>query len=490
MEPVTEYIDNPLLDEEVNEALKRNDPAMIWGMVGTLASMDTGDWALNRAAIKKRFGNNINVGLLDKAVKEKKEPEAESASRPNRPIEDWEKLLHRSEQGGLKPVLINVDLALRNHPDWNGVLAYDEFKQKIRVVKQPPIGGNCPRDWSDEDDTKAAIWMQDKGIYVGSDLVSRSVKSISSENKVHAVREYLSGLTWDGERRLDSWLSDFLGVEKSEYSMSVGRMWMISAVARIMKPGCQADYMLVLEGAQGIKKSSALQVLAGQDWFCDQLPDLHNKDSQIQLFGSWIVEWAELDAMRRAEITSVKSFITRRVEKLRIPHEKYTIEVPRQCVFAGTTNDRNWLKDETGGRRFWPVWCESVDIDGIKSVRDQLWAEAMALFTDGERWWPEGATSNQRISEQQDARMDADPWQERISTYVKTEIFPKNEVSIGDVLSKCMGIPLVGQNHAEKIRVGRVLKSIGWKYLKERRGAGFFNGYVGPEYVSPEQEEA
>ena len=382
-----------------------------------------------------------------------------------------------------RQILYNVDIALRFSPEWQGVLAYDEFKQKVRIVSAPPIDTRWPKDWSDEDDTKATIWMQEKGIFVDVRTVGRAIINVAKDNMVHAVREYLRSLKWDGEKRVDSWLCDYLGVERSEYSFSVGRMWLISAIARIMRPGCQADYMLVLEGQQGIKKSSALQALASQEWFCDQLPDLSNKDSQIQLFGSWIIEWAELDSMRRSDVTTVKSYITRRVEKLRMPHGVYTVEIPRQCIFAGTTNERNWMKDETGGRRFWPVWCEWVDIAGLKAVRDQLWAEAMALFEEGAIWWPEGHKTNDMLAQQQDERMEVDAWHEKISQYVdgNSTSAHKTEVTISEILTSCMGMSILSQTQAEKARVGRIMKALGWKYMKRRiEGGSFFNGYVRP----------
>ncbi len=395
---------------------------------------------------------------------------------------DWKDLLHvKGKNDEPRPVLINVDMALRFSPEWHGVLAFDEFKQKMLVLKDPPIGGACPRDWTDADSTKTAVWMQANGIYVGRDTVSNAVECVAFENRIHGPRSYLQSLTWDGTHRLATWLPTFMGTEKNAYTAMIGQRWMIAAVARIMRPGCQADYMLVLEGAQGVKKSTALKTLASQEWFCDHTPDLHDKDSQLQLFGSWIIEWGELDALRRADVTAVKSFLTRRVEKLRPPYGRYVIEVPRQCIFAGTTNERNWLKDETGGRRFWPVWCEKIDIDALEKFRDQLWAEAYTLFHDGAIWWPEGVVENESLSEQQDARMDQDPWEETIAAYLRGDPTSPDriEVTIADVLANCMKISILNQGHAEKLRVGRVMKSLGWKYSRERipNSKDFWNGY-------------
>lgn len=393
---------------------------------------------------------------------------------------DWRDMLHTSgKRGDPKPVLINADIALRYSPEWDGVLAFDAFKQKIRVVKPPPIGGDCPRDWSDEDDTKAAVWMQSNGIYVGRDMVSAAVHSIAAEHSVHAVRDFLTEIVWDEKPRVETWLVDYLGVEKNEYSMSVGRMWLISAVARIMQPGCKADYMLVLEGDQGVKKSSALEELCGQQWFCDHQPDLHNKDAQMQLFGSWIIEWAELDALSRADITAVKSFITRRVEKLRPPYGRYIVEVPRQCVFAASTNERDWLKDATGGRRFWPVECTKVDKPALIRDRSQLWAEAKYMYDSGMLWWPESKSTTDRLEAEQSERMATDPWHEKIQAFVDTY----DRITTNLIFSNCLEFDMKQRTQLEKNRIGRVMKVLGWKLGRWRENGILVRGYERPGSV-------
>lgn len=481
------YVPDPLLDEEVNEALVKNDKSLIWGMTATLATMDIEEYAIHRAAIKKRMNGSLSLSLLDKAVFSKRK-EMEDEPPPSRPEEElpaWKKLLHRNENGNPQKVLINADIALRNAPEWQNVFCFDEFKQKVTVIGEPPIGGDWPRDWTDTDDTKTTVWLQEHGIYVGCDTVSTVVRSLSEDNRSHVVREYLTALKWDQISRVDGWLSTYLGAERNEYTIQVGRMWLISAVARIMHPGCKADYMLVLEGDQGIKKSTALEVLCSQKWFCDHTPDLHNKDAQMQIFGSWIFEWSELDALNRSEVTSVKSFITRRVEKFRPPHARYVIEVPRQCVFAGTTNRQDWQKDETGGRRFWPVWCIKADLAAIIADRDQIWAEAAYLYSSGAVWWPDNEQAHARIGVQQESRLDTDAWQEKIEAYVST----LDEVTISAIFTNCLGIELRNQNQTEKNRIGRVMKAIGWKYAKWRDkevpGSPFKSGYLPPPLKLP-----
>jgi predicted P-loop ATPase len=250
-------------------------------------------------------------------------------------------------------------------------------------------------------------------------------------------------------------------------------MWLISAVARVMKPGCKADHMLVLEARQGAGKSRALRVLAGDEYFCDSMPDLRMKDAQLQTFGAWIIEWAELDAMSRAETTAIKDFLTRQVEKLRRPYGHHTEDVPRQCVFAGTTNTRDYLRDETGNRRFWPVSCGRIDCDALARDREQLWAEAVALFDDGATWWPERADLIEALTKEQEARVSVDPWLERISRFIEA----LDDVKAERIMSECLELEVSRQGQAERNRVGRCLRLLNWEPSQWREGEVRVRGF-------------
>ena len=220
----------------------------------------------------------------------------------------------------------------------------------------------------------------------------------------HPVRERLNGLKWDGTARLDSWLTDYLGVEpatgydaeKSQahrYTSEVGLRWLISAVARVYQPGCKADHCLILEGPQGVGKSTAAATLALEDaWFADEIADLGTKDSAQDLRGKWIIELGELSALKRGEIERVKAFMSRKVDHYRPSYGRRSQDFPRQCVFIGITNADAYLGDETGGRRFWPVKVGKIDLEKLKADREQLWAEAVAAYRAGEKWWLDKAT--------------------------------------------------------------------------------------------------
>ena len=221
--------------------------------------------------------------------------------------------------------------------------------------------------------------------------------------------------------RIETWACRYLGAEDTAFNRSVGALWLISAVARIFRPGVKADHMLVLEGPQGARKSTALKILAGEDWFTDELPDLGSKDAAMHMQGVWIIEIAELDAIGKAEVSRIKAFLTRTTDRFRPPYGRYTIEVPRQCVFAGTVNPDTYLRDETGNRRFWPVRCGTIDIDALARDRDQLWAEAVARFRAGAIWWLDTPELIAAATAEQEKRYQADAWDDLIANWITHE---------------------------------------------------------------------
>jgi len=255
------------------------------------------------------------------------------------------------------------------------VLAFNEFAFGTVALKPAPWGVVLKGEWTDHEDRLAADWLQKQGILVSVDVAGQAIQTAARDRPIHPVKSYLHGLKWDGVPRVDTWLSDYLGAENTGYARAVGSRWLLSAVARIFRPGAKADCCLILEGPQGIRKSTALKTLAGE-FFTDELADLGSKDAAMQTRGVWIIELSELDSLSHSEVARIKAFMSRTTDRFRPPYGMRLVESPRQCVFAGTVNHSTYLRDETGGRRFWPITCGRIEVEALARDRDQLWAEA------------------------------------------------------------------------------------------------------------------
>lgn len=379
--------------------------------------------------------------------------------------EDWRDRLIANLNGATKPILANAITALRGAPEWKKVLAFNDFSVGTVALKPLPWGVKSIGEWTDHEDRLTADWLQRNDIIVPVEIAGQAVQVVAKDQCFHPVRDYLDSLSWDGNLRISDWLTRYLDVAASKYSRAVGERWLISAVARIYDPGCKADCCLILEGRQGLLKSTALRTLAG-DWFTDEIAELGSKDAALQTRGVWIIEIAELDSMTRAEVSRIKSFMSRTVDRFRPPYGKRLIESRRQCVFAGSVNHSAYLRDETGARRFWPVTCTKILINDLLRDRDQLWAEAVTRFRDHAMWWLDSPELNLAAEREQDDRYDADPWQELIAQWVA----PQSDVSISEILQGCIEKKKDQWNHADKVRVGRCLRALKWEGYRDRDG--------------------
>ena len=270
---------------------------------------------------------------------------------------------------------------------------------------------------------------------------------------------------WDGTLRLLKWLVTYLGTSDDPYHREIGRMFLISAIARIMAPGCKVDHILVLEGKQGAGKSSVCAIIGGK-YFSDSLPNLSaGKDASQHLAGRWIIELSELAATSKAENELLKAFATRQEEKYRPPYARTEVVQPRQCVFIGTTNKSAYLRDETGARRFWPVKVGTVDLDALRTDRDQILAEAMAQYNKGEKWFPDREFEIKYIMPQQCERFEQDVWEEPVRDYL-IQLHPKIAY-VGDILIQALHVEKQKHNRADQNRVTAILQSLGWGRLKK-----------------------
>jgi predicted P-loop ATPase len=301
---------------------------------------------------------------------------------------DWKKKLDRTDTDKIKPTFKNVKLIIENVVG-KDTFIYDEFSRHQTYGLDTPWGGVKGASVEDVDEVKIKDWFAHNWkIEPNTNLVGEVIVQICASNSYHPVKDYLQSLEWDGEPRLNRWLQTYLGAEGDEgYLSAVGKKFLVAAVARVYEPGKKFDHMPIFEGLQGKGKSTVGRILAGEKWFYDSELNLHDKDSALNLQGQWIVEMGELANINRADVRTIKSFITRQVDKVRPPYGKRMVESPRQCVFFGTTNDDSYLKDKTGNRRFWPVKIpdhNEIDLEGLREDRDQLWAEALFTYDMGE----------------------------------------------------------------------------------------------------------
>ena len=446
------------------------------------------------AIVKEASG--IPVSILTKQVDDLRRRVVITGDVNHRPLKPrWFGQLRLDMSGTPERNEANIMTALSNDEVFAGAIAFNEFTQEIEVVRPLPWDDRPTFDvraWTEADDVEAAVWLQHRNINVSPGLVSRTAATYAKKSPYHPVRDYLKSLKWDGTPRLERWAATYLGAEDTRLHRAFGALWMISAVARIMEPGAKTDHIIVLEGVQGAGKSTALKVLAGENWFTDDLAEISSKDAAQQLRGVWIIEIGELDVIGRAEVSRIKAFATRTVDRYRPPYERYVIEVPRQCVFAGTVNHDAYLRDETGNRRFWPVKCGAVDIAALRRDRDQLGAEATFRHGEGAVWW---LTDPELIAEAgaaQEARFQSDAWDDLIERWLvverkrvnhgygfaddwREEDVPRDEpiidVSVSEILKGAIGLDPGRWTRADQMRVGAYLKRNRWDRYQKRSGS-------------------
>ncbi|HEY3494361.1 MAG TPA: virulence-associated E family protein [Polyangiaceae bacterium] len=384
---------------------------------------------------------------------------------------DWQNRIIFDKKGFPKNLLANVMLVLERHPSWSGVLAHDDFAGCPVKLKPAPVSGGDPYptgEWTETDTIRTAVWIQrEVGIECSTESVQNAMLAVAEQHRFHPVRSYLKGLQWDRVERIDSWLSSYLGAAPTDYVRAVGRRWLVSAIARVQEPGCQVDCMLILESKeQGIGKSTALKILAGEDrdWFSDTPVEIGKLDSYQALKRIWIYEMSELAALNGRDAERIKNFVSSRTDHYRQSYGKRFMDFPRQCVFAGTTNHRQYLVDRTGNRRFWPIRCSDAeaDIAALRRDRDQLWAEAFHAYLSGSPWHVDTQELRSMCRREQDKRRSQDGWVPIVREWLRSpqaEILCKQKegLSASDIMIEALKMRPSDINHGNTIRIGVVM---------------------------------
>ncbi|KQV14015.1 virulence protein E [Rhizobium sp. Root1203] len=311
-----------------------------------------------------------------------------------------------------------------------------------------------------------------------------AIRLLAMQNAYDPVKDYLNGLKWDGVKRLDTWLRDYVGAADDGLTRAIGRAVLVAGVRRVRRPGCKFDFVMVLEGPQGGGKSTLLKVLAGgEEYFSDEILVGEDYKAQQELLrGKWIVEIPELAGLSGAEVRKVKAFVSKTHDRARGAFQRSVEEAPRRCIMIGTTNDSEYLKDQTGNRRFWPVAVGKIDLAGLREVRDQLWAEAAAEepeaadpITIPEDLWGEAA-------KRQAERVAGDLWDELLEPELSKVAKPVEDelrITAGTVFEKVLKMePKLVRRH-DTVRLADCMRRLGWTGPKAMRIDGaLVKGYV------------
>jgi predicted P-loop ATPase len=396
--------------------------------------------------------------------------------------EDWASALSRTGYGEVKGHLGNAALILEHAPEMEGVLRYNEVGAVIEVTRRPPwktAPSAYPRTYRDSDDAALCQWLANKAdpdlrVAVSETVAGSAARLVASFNRVDPIRDYLEGLEWDGIKRVETLAHSHFGAVSSEESKVGERClfdivlarWLTGAARRAITPGTKFDTILVLEGLQGDRKSTALAVLGGAH-YTDQVRDINSKDTGLLLAQTWILEIGELDALNKKEVTEVKTWASANVDSFRPPYGRAIVDCPRRVAVAATTNETTYLKDATGDRRFWPLPCARVDDRRLREDRDQIWAEAKHLADKGVQHWLKDG-EEESLARVQALRCDLDPWHDLVSEYC----LGKAEVQIPDALTVGVRLDPDKQHMGHSKRVAAIFRRLGYDRTRQTSVSG------------------
>lgn len=407
----------------------------------------------------------------------------------------WERNLVRKKAGDPSseplPILQNVVVCLKDHPKMLDFLAYDRALHDIVIERGWPSpygheGLANPTDWRtyprlwepDYDEPQLMLWLEAHGVYLRNQrMLGQGARLVADERPRDSRAARLAGLpAWDGVRRLNDVPRYVLRAEGTKFEQLAFRRWLISAVARTILPGCKADHMLVIEGGQGLRKSQFARALPLIWTDAGEVRDFEEvKRLGESIKGKWIVEVEELAAYSKGKVEVIKAAISRQFDTYRPPYERKARDFQRTCVFIGTTNATEYLKDVTGQRRFWPIRCgvrddefggTEINVNLWERFREQIWAEAVAAYYAGEIWYFTKEEEASLAKEVQDSRVEVQTWEHVLLDYL-------GGVCIGEKLRMANVTKYVRDSTGDKIRMDVLtahLKAQGWESVKESSG--------------------
>lgn len=437
-------------------------------------------------------GDGVNQWWLDdpkraKPSKKRKSPER-AGTAPGVPIgaepEVWGRL-DFSPRGLPRASPLNVWRVLENDSRWGGRLYLNELDGRVYLDGKPMTDATL---------TRFRRWMDEHyGMRTTKGDAADVACEWAAEKSRHPLRTRLESLEWDTDSRAATLLPRYFGAADTPLNREIGKRWLISAVARVFQPGCQVDTVLILQGPQGVRKSSAFRALAMRDeWFSDTAMSFaRGNDALEKIRGVWIYELAELTAVRRTDVESVKAFVSSRVDRYREAYGRFLTETPRQCVIVGSTNEAEFLVDGTGSRRFWPVAVGTIDLEAIKRDREELWAEAVAFYRGGERWWLEGVYTDEKTDEtvaftgaleEASAQFNSgDPWDTPIRRWVHRTT--DSEFTIAELLKSALDKDADRLTRMDSMRVAGILAAMGCKRIRVREAGGRVRKWTPPDPV-------
>lgn len=384
----------------------------------------------------------------------------------------------------------NVMYCMQWDPALHGLVKFNDFSRLLERGDSAPWGRGVG-EWDEEDDLMLGEYLlrtHGLGVKAKSTLAD-GVLMAARGNKYNPIIDLIKSEPWDGVERLETWLVDVYGVEDRPYTQLIGKCFMMGLVKRAMQPGCKFDYMLIIKGEQGLKKSSAFRELA-YPYFTDNAIRVGEKDSQMAMQLAWIVESAELESLNKSESTTIKQHLSAQEDWYRPPYGSKMVKAPRHSVNVGTTNADAFLRDATGDRRFWPLEVHVVDVEVLKLVRAQLLAEAYARLQKGEIYWPTREQEKDLIFPEQEQFKRSDPWEDKLDEYVNglkplkaTDVAPNTRdffprLELYDVLE--IKSDRIDGNGQMDTRISNAMKGLGFKPHRESKGVlrrrGFMRG--------------